>query len=68
MYMVSIMSGMLHQVVGIHTDECDSLVPCETHLPHVPPTFSVQRGGSSLQHTSLVSQTTGENIQIVFTQ
>ena len=52
----------------VHTDECDSLVLCETHLPHVPPTSSVQGGGSSLQHTSLVSQTTGENSQMIFTQ
>ena len=52
----------------VHTDECDSLVPCETHLPHVPPTSSVQGGGSSMQHTSLVSLTTGENNQMVFTQ
>ena len=52
----------------VHTDECDSLVLCETHLPHVPPTSSVQRGGSSMQHTSLVSVTTGENNQRIFTQ
>ena len=45
----------------VHTDECDSLVLCETHLPHVPPTSSVQGGGSSMQHTSLVLMTTGEN-------
>ena len=45
----------------VHTDKCDSLVLCETHLPHVPPTSSVQEGGYSLQHTPLVSQTTREN-------
>ena len=50
----------------VHTDECDSLVLCETHLPHVPPTSSVQGGGSSLQHISLVSMTTGENNQMVY--
>ena len=47
----------------VHTDECDSLVFCETHLPHVPPTSSAQGGGSSLQHTSLVLMTTEENNQ-----
>ena len=52
----------------VHTDECDSLVLCETNLPHVPPTSSVQGGGHTMQHTSLVSQTTRENNQIVFTQ
>ena len=52
----------------VHTNECDSLVPCETHLPHVPPTSSVQGGGSSMQHTSLVLMTTEVNNQMIFTQ
>ena len=61
--MVSIMSEMLYELMGT-TVECGSLVPCETHLPRVPSASSVQGGGPPLQHTSLVSLTTGENNQM----
>ena len=65
-YMVSVMSGMLYYVVST-TAEYDSLVLYAAHLHRVPKAFSVLGGGHCLRQIALVSLTTGENNQILFT-